>query len=172
MSQRQPEVWMRGAVPGYPALLQPVVHSLLQSLEEVQAHVPDLTAEALWTRRNGAASVGYHVRHAAGSLDRLLTYARGEMLSPAQLSALRSEGESDMEPGATRRLVEGFAGAVDRALEQIRHTNESSLLEPRGVGRAQLPSTVIGLLCHSAEHTQRHIGQMVTTIKISASAAL
>jgi len=77
-----------------------------------------------------------------------------------------------MEPGATLRLVEGFAGAVDRALEQIRHTNESSLLEPRGVGRAQLPSTVIGLLFHSAEHTQRHIGQMVTTIKISASAAL
>jgi uncharacterized damage-inducible protein DinB len=166
MTTRQPEVWMRGALPGYPGLLQPVAHSLLQSLEDVRAHLRDLTAEQLWTRPNGAAAIGYHVRHAAGSLDRLLTYARGELLSPAQLAALKVEGEPDLRADAATRLEEDFARAVDRALEQVRTTAESSLLEPRGVGRAQLPSTVIGLLFHAAEHTHRHMGQMVTTIKV------
>jgi len=166
MIQRQPEVWMRGSVPGYPPLLQPVAHSLLQCVEEVHAHLPNLSAEQLWERPNGAAAIGYHVRHAVGSLDRLLTYARGEMLSPAQLAALKAEGEPDMHADAAGRLAEHFAQAVERALEQVGNTAESSLLEPRGVGRAQLPSTVIGLLFHAAEHTQRHVGQMVTTIKV------
>ena len=157
---------MRGPLPGYPPLLQPVAHSLLQSLEEVRRHLTGLTPEELWERPQGAASVGYHVRHAAGSLDRLLTYARAEMLSDAQLTALRAEAEPDMDTDAAARLVEQFAGAVERALQQVRHTPEASLTEARGVGRAQLPSTVIGLLFHAAEHTLRHVGQMVTTIRI------
>lgn len=157
---------MRGPLPAYPPLLQPVAHSLLQSLDEVRAHLPGLTQDELWARPSGAASVGYHVRHAAGSLDRLLTYARGEMLSDAQLTALRAEAEPDMDTEAAARLIEQFAGTVERALEQVRHTPEASLTERRGVGRAQLPSTVIGLLFHAAEHTLRHVGQMVTTIKI------
>jgi hypothetical protein len=166
MARRQPEVWMRGALPGIPSLLQPVAHSLLQSLEEVRTHLRGITPEQLWTRPGGAAAAGYHVRHAAGSLDRLLTYARAEQLSPAQLAALKVEGEADLDPGAEARLIEFFARAIDRALEQVSNTAESSLVEPRGVGRAQLPSTVIGLLFHAAEHTQRHAGQMVTTIRI------
>ena len=157
---------MRGALPGYPALLQPVAHSLLQSLEEVRQHVADVTLDRLWTRPNEAASAGYHVRHAAGSLDRLLTYARGEQLSVAQLAALKQEGEPDMEPDAATRLADEFARAIERALAQVRETTEWTLGEPRGVGRAQLPSTVLGLLYHAAEHTQRHMGQMVTTLKI------
>lgn len=166
MSQSEPEVWMRGPLPGYPPLLQPVAHSLLQSLEEVRSHLSGLTPDELWARPHGAASVGYHVRHAAGSLDRLLTYAREAMLSDAQLEALRAEAEPDMDVDAGARLVERFAAAVERALDQVRHTPEASLTEVRGVGRAQLPSTVIGLLFHAAEHTLRHVGQMVTTIKI------
>ena len=166
MIRRQPEVWMRGALPGYAPLLQPVAHSLMQSLEEVQSHLPLLTSAELWRRPNGAAAAGYHVRHAAGSLDRLLTYARGEQLTPAQLAALKAEGEPELDPHAVTRLADHFAEAVGRALEQIRNTSESSLLEARGVGRAQLPSTVMGLLFHAAEHTLRHIGQMITTIKV------
>ena len=166
MTQSQPEVWMRGPLQGYSPLLQPVAHSLLQSLEEVRAHLPGLTPEELWTRPQGAASIGYHVRHAAGSLDRLLTYARGELLSDAQLTALKAEAEPDMDVDAGPRLIARFAEAVERALDQVRHTPEASLAEVRGVGRAQLPSTVIGLLFHAAEHTLRHVGQMVTTIKI------
>lgn len=166
MSEPQPEVWMRGPLPAYPALLQPVAHSLLQSLEEVQRHAAPLTPEQLWTRPCGAASAGFHVRHASGSIDRLFTYARGEQLSAAQLSLLKVEGEPDLLDGAAVRLVLHFATAVERALDQVRNTPEASLLEPRGVGRAQLPSTVLGLLFHAAEHTQRHIGQMVTTTRI------
>ncbi len=157
---------MRGALDGYRPLLQPVAHSLLQSLEEVKEHLATVTPDLLWTRANSAASAGYHVRHAAGSLDRLLTYARGEQLSAGQLAALKREGEPDLEPDAAARLVVDFATAIDRALAQVSGTPESALLEPRGVGRAKLPSTVLGLLFHAAEHTQRHIGQMVTTLKI------
>lgn len=162
----QPEVWLRGPVDGIPPSLQPVAHSLLQCREEVVAHVPGLTPEQLWARPGGAAAIGYHVRHAAGSLDRLFTYARGETLSPEQLAALKSEGEVDRHEDASARLVEHFKRAIDRALEQLRDADSSKLLDPRGVGRAQLPSTVLGLLFHAAEHAQRHMGQMATTVKI------
>jgi hypothetical protein len=159
----QPEVWMRGPVPGVPPLLQPAAHALLQCLEEVRAVVGPLSTGHLWARPGGAASVGFHVRHAAGSLDRLLTYARGEGLSEEQRAYLAAEGE----PGAPAAdLVAAFERQVERALDQIRHTDESALLEPRGVGRLQLPSTVLGLLFHAAEHTQRHAGQIATTAKI------
>lgn len=162
----EPEVWLRGALPDVPPLLQPVAHSLLQCREEVRAALRDLTPAQLWARPGGAASVGYHARHAAGSLDRLLTYARGEGLSSAQRAALAEEGAPDLEEGAAARLADAYAAAIQRALTQVSATPERTLLEPRGVGRAQLPSTVIGLLFHAAEHTQRHAGQLVTTAKI------
>jgi uncharacterized damage-inducible protein DinB len=161
-----PEVWLRGPVPEIPPLLQPVAHSLLQCREELTATVPGLTAEALWAQPAGAASVGFHLRHAAGSLDRLFTYARGESLSPEQHAALMAEPHPDLAPNAVSRLLTAFSETVDRALEQLRGTSEATLLEPRGVGRAQLPSTVVGLLYHAAEHTQRHAGQIATTMKI------
>ena len=132
--------------------------------------MPGVTPEQLWACPGGAASAGYHVRHAAGSIDRLLTYARGEQLSAEQLSALKKEAEPDLADGAAARLVQHFAEAIERALAQVRATPESALLEHRGVGRAQLPSTVLGLLFHAAEHTLRHAGQMVTTIKIVTAA--
>jgi uncharacterized damage-inducible protein DinB len=110
--------------------------------------------------------VGFHVRHAAGSIDRLLTYARGEQLSAAQLARLAAEGDPDRSAGAAERLVAEFDAAIERALHQVRTTPESTLLHPRSVGRARLPSTVIGLLVHVAEHTQRHVGQLVTTARV------
>jgi uncharacterized damage-inducible protein DinB len=162
----KPEVWLRGAVEGVAPYLQPVAHALLQCREEVELHVAALTPEQLWRRPGGAAAIGYHVRHAAGSLDRLFTYARGEALSPEQMAALKAEGEPDVAEGAAARAIEGFNRAIDRALEQLRRTDSSTLLDARAVGRARLPSTVLGLLFHAAEHTQRHMGQMVTTIKV------
>lgn len=161
-----PEVWLRGPVDGIPSILQPVAHSLLQCREEVAKILPTLSRAELDTRLGGAASAGFHVRHAAGSLDRLFTYARGEALSQDQLAEMRGEGEPDASPDAAVRLFAAFEAGIDRAMQQLRGTDESRLLEPRGVGRAQLPSTVLGLLFHAAEHTQRHIGQMVTTVKI------
>jgi uncharacterized damage-inducible protein DinB len=162
----QAEVWLRGPVPDIPALLQPVAHALLQCREELTTMLAGLTPEQIWQRRNGAASIGFHARHAAGSLDRLFTYARGERLSTAQQSVLAEEESPDIAPRDAGALIAAFDDAVERALEQLRTTSESTLLESRGVGRAQLPSTVLGLLFHAAEHTQRHVGQLVTTAKL------
>jgi hypothetical protein len=161
-----PEVWLRGPVERIPPMLQPVAHSLLQCREEVVQTLGGLTAEELYHRPGGAASAGFHVRHGAGSLDRLLTYARGESLSAEQMAALHSEEQADDENDAALRLIAAFEAGVDRALEQLRGTDETRLLERRAVGRAQLPSTTLGLLFHAAEHTQRHTGQMVTTVRI------
>ena len=162
----QPEVWLRGPVAGVPGLLQPVAHALLQCREELTTTLTGVPAELIWERRNGAASIGFHARHAAGSLDRLFTYARGERLSSAQQAALATEEDPDHAPGAAAALAGAFDAAVERALEQLRTTSPASLLDARGVGRAQLPSTVLGLLFHAAEHTQRHVGQLVTTAKM------
>jgi hypothetical protein len=162
----EPEVWLRGALPDVAPLLQPVAHSLLQCRLEVRATVPTLSPAELWATRGGAASAGYPVRHAIGSLVRLLTYARGEQLSPEQMAALRAERRTDDHDGIQDVLVAEFDAAVERALVQIRATDPATALEPREVGRARLPSTVLGLLFHAAEHTQRHVGQLVTTAKI------
>ncbi len=168
MNKPLPEVWLRGPVEAVPALLQPVAHSLLQCREEISSTVTGLTADQIWTTPSGAASMGFHVQHAAGSLDRLFTYARGEQLSSEQRAALAAEGEPDLAPNVGASLLAAFHDAVERALAQLRNTDESTLREARSVGRAQLPTTVIGLLFHAAEHTQRHAGQAVTTARVVA----
>ena len=160
-----PEVWLRGPVDGIPALLQPVAHALLQAREDVAGLVADLPADRLWRRPGGAASAGFHLQHLAGVLDRMLTYARGEPLSDAQFAHLRAEGVEDhaLTPEA---LFDAFAEGVDAALAQLRATDPATLTEWRGVGRDQLPSTVIGTLVHAAEHTQRHVGQLLVTVRV------
>ena len=160
------EAWLRGPIPAVPPLLQPVAHSLVQSQEEVDAVLPQLSLEQLWTTPGGAASVGYHARHAAGALDRLFTYARGEGLSSTQRLALLVESSAPRDKDDAERLRAGFAAAVEQALAQLRTTAEAVLLEPREVGRAKLPSTVIGLLFHGAEHTQRHVGQLTAIARV------
>jgi uncharacterized damage-inducible protein DinB len=162
----EPEVWLRGPIENVAPMLQPVAHSLLQCRNEVHATIPTLGPAEVWARPGGAASIGYHVRHAVGSLDRLLTYARGEQLTEAQLAAMRGERRAEDRDDIVEALAAEFDAAVDRALAQVRATDPSTLLEPREVGRARLPSTVIGLLFHAAEHTQRHVGQLVTTAKL------
>jgi len=162
------EVWLNGPVGGVPPLLQPVAHGLLQCSEEVESLLAGMEPARIWAPANGAASVGFHVRHAMGALDRLFTYARGALLSDAQKQVLAQESAPDPDLTADD-LASAFAAAVTRALDQLRATPESTLTAPRTVGRAQLPSTVIGLLFHAAEHTQRHVGQAVTTKKITGA---
>jgi uncharacterized damage-inducible protein DinB len=159
-------VWLSGPIAGVPPLLQPVAHSLLQSRRELPAVLAELTPAELRARPGGAASAEFHVRHAIGSLDRLTTYARGEQLGPAQLAELQAESVPDPHDDAGARLLTMFEQAVERALAQLRDTPESDLLNSREVGRARLPSNVIGLLLHAAEHTQRHLGQLTTTARI------
>ena len=161
----EPEVWLRGSIPGIPPHLQPVAHSLLQSREEIQRVLEGMTPEHLWHGHPTAASIGFHVLHAIGSLDRLFTYARGAALSDAQRQILTQESQPDGHVTAND-LLTAFEASVERALDQLRGTDETTLTAKREVGRARLPSTVIGLLFHAAEHTQRHVGQALTTSRI------
>jgi uncharacterized damage-inducible protein DinB len=160
----RPEAWLRGPVADVPATLQPVAHALQQALEEVESAIGELTPEELWSRPGGVASIGFHVRHMAGSLDRLFTYARGESLSDAQREALRAEEAAAPDRAGT--LLAHLREGVERALSQLKAMPPDRLDEPRGVGRAQLPSTVRGLLHHGGDHTMRHAGQVVTTARI------
>lgn len=159
------EVWLRGPLPEVPPLLQPVAHALLQAREELQAALADFPADLLWQKPAGVASVGFHLQHITGVLDRLLSYARGASLTPEQLRYLRQEGEPapDVTPA---ELLRAFGAQVEQALAQLQATDEAALTAYRGVGRAQLPSTVIGLLTHAAEHTMRHLGQLLVTARL------
>jgi uncharacterized damage-inducible protein DinB len=160
-----PEVWLRGPLPDIPALLQPVAHALLQAREEVIAEMASFPEELLWARPAGVASAGFHLQHLAGVIDRLFTYARGERLDERQAQALAAEGVPDPHI-RIEELISAFETQVDRALEQLRRTEERTLTDYRAVGRAELPSTTLGLLVHAAEHTQRHVGQLLVTVRV------
>lgn len=158
-----PEVWLRGPLPDLAPALQPVAHALLQVGEDVARALHGLTPEQIWARPGGVASVGFHARHLVGSLDRLLTYARGETLDAAQFAFLRSEGEAGDPPAASDVLGREVAAAIGTAVARLRATPLEALFDARAVGRAHLPTTVFGLLVHAAEHSARHAGQMITT---------
>lgn len=163
------EVWLRGPLPDTPPLLQPVAHALLQARDEVNALLIDFPVDSLWQRPAGVASAGFHLQHLTGVLDRLLTYARAEALTDRQLAALQTEGKpTDV---SVTELVAHFNAQVDATLAQLRTTNENSLTDFRSVGRAGLPSTVIGLLVHAAEHTTRHVGQLLVTVRVVSGSA-
>jgi hypothetical protein len=160
------EVWLRGPVNGIPALLQPVAHALLQAREEVNALMINFPEIFLWVKPGGMASPAFHLQHLTGILDRLFTYARGEALNTSQLTYLANEGKEPEKECSVQSLVERFNKQVDIAITQLSNTSEAILTEPRGVGRAQIPSTVIGLLTHAAEHTMRHVGQLLVTVRL------
>jgi uncharacterized damage-inducible protein DinB len=146
----------------------PVVHALIQVQEDLDRLAAEVPVEHVWLRPGGAASIGFHARHAAGAVDRLFTYARGEALTDGQRAFAKAE-EAPGEPApALAAVVAESRQLLERGLEQLRATAALSLLDDRTVGRAGLPSTVIGLLFHAAEHATRHVGQAITTAKILA----
>lgn len=144
----------------------PVAHALLQSQADLHHAAGTLSPSDLWQRPGGAASVGFHLRHIRGSLDRLFTYAQGRSLDAQQLAAISEEANAGTPPAGARELLAAVDSAVDDALQSLRRMSEGELLTPRAVGRAQLPSNVLGLIFHAAEHTQRHTGQVIATSKI------
>lgn len=157
------EAWLGGPVPGIDPVLMPAAHALLQARRDLESAARGATAAELWERPGGAASAGYHLRHLTGALDRLTTYARGERLTDAQRAALAAESSS----GATAdELIRAAQETIDRVLEQLRGTPAASVFDARTVGRAALPANVLGLLFHAAEHTTRHVGQLITTLKV------
>jgi len=166
MSDSKPELWLRGPVSGVPKGLQPVAHALLQAQEEVEALLDGFPEHLLWERPGGAASAAFHLQHMAGVVDRLFTYARGESLDDRQLAALAAEGTRPDQGVRGADLVEAFGSQVARAIDQLCATDEGTLSDACEVGRKRLPSTVGGLLFHAAEHTQRHVGQLLVTVRV------
>jgi uncharacterized damage-inducible protein DinB len=160
------EVWLRGPLPEMPALLQPVAHALLQAREEVNNLIADFPDDLLWERPAGVASPGFHLQHLSGVLDRLFTYARGAALLEDQLQALAAEGKPGGAETSGQQLLQAFNQQVDRALNQLKETDVNLLTEVRTVGRARLPSTMLGLYVHAAEHTTRHLGQLLVTVRV------
>jgi uncharacterized damage-inducible protein DinB len=157
-----PEPWLRGPIPGVHALVAPVLYSFQQAREDIARHTEGLTTEQIWATPHGFGSVGLHIRHIAGSIDRLITYLEGRQLSDGQMAALFAE----KDPGATQQeLLAGMDAAFYRAELVVRAIDPVRLPEPREVGQKRLPTTVAGLLTHIAEHTQRHVGQAICAAK-------
>jgi hypothetical protein len=159
----QPEAWLRGPLPGVHPLLAPVIRSFEMAREDVSLWTRDLATPQIWLRPGGVAPIGFHLRHIPGSIDRLLTYAEGRPLDAKQMEFLAAE----IEPGAGKEaLMQAFLDGLREAEERVRLFDPATLDQTRGVGRRQLPTTVAGLLIHVAEHTQRHVGQLITTVRL------
>lgn len=160
------EPWLSGPIEGVDPLLAPLLHSFEQVRKELAAHTADLSTEQLWSRPFGMAAAGFHIRHLGGAADRLCAYLRGEQLTETQMARLRAESE----PGATAaELLADLHEDLARVERTVRAIDPASLRQARGVGRKQLPTTVHGLIVHIAEHSQRHLGQAITTIKLVRS---
>ena len=160
------EVWQRGPLENIPTILQPVAHALLQAREELDFIMKDFPENLLWERPAGVASPAFHLQHLRGVLDRLFTYAKNKSLTREQLSALSAEGNKEKFNGNVSELINLFNQQVDISINDLRNANTNELTDIRFVGRKKIPSTLMGLYIHSAEHTMRHIGQLLVTVKL------
>ena len=161
--ESQTEPWLRGTLTEVPAEQRAILHALELAREGVEQWCGPLSEEDMHARPYGLASVAFQARHIAGSLDRLLTYAEGNQLNPAQLKTLAAEM---LPEGNKEEILAEFEAGLHNAEMRIRAIEFASWEEPREVGRKKLPTTVAGLLIHCAEHTQRHVGQAITTAKV------
>jgi uncharacterized damage-inducible protein DinB len=159
-----PEPWLRGPIPGVHPLIAPILYAFSQGREDLALHTSGLTNEQIWATPHGLGSVGFHIRHIAGSTDRLMTYLQGQQLSQAQMTALQREHEP-------RASLDELLATLDSSFKDaeavVRSLNPATLTDAREVGRKRLPTTVIGLLTHIAEHTQRHTGQAISAAKLA-----
>lgn len=159
------EAWLSGSLEGIAPILMPAAHALVQAAADIERAGKDLTSEEIWTKPHGAPSFAFHLRHIAGSIDRLLTYAQGGKLNSEQFAELAAEAEFDENINALS-LVWTASERIEEAVSFLRFVDLDSLFEKRVVGRKELPTNVFGLLFHIAEHTQRHAGQAITTAKV------
>ena len=162
------EWWQRGPVDGVPAVLQPVAHILLQVRESVGELVDGLSEDQWNQRPAGVASAAFHVRHMTGVIDRLFTYARGQSLSAEQLASIPVEG-TQLAIADVPQILDALSKQVDAAVAELKTIDVATLGDFRGIGRKQLPSTVIGCLVHGAEHAMRHVGQLSVTVRVVRS---
>ncbi|ADW69393.1 DinB family protein [Granulicella tundricola] len=160
-----PEPWLRGTLTEIDAVPRQILHALELAAEDCTRWCDDLTEPELNARPYGLPSVAFHMRHIARSLDRLLTYADDRWLDEDQLAAL----DTEHDPITREPLFQEFTLGLSEAAQRVRAFNPDRYDQKRSVGRNRLPSTLGGLLVHCAEHTQRHVGQMVTTAKLAVA---
>jgi uncharacterized damage-inducible protein DinB len=163
VSQQQPEPWLRGTLAGTPPAQRAVLHALQLAGEDIARWCAPLSTAQMHARPLQLPSVAFHLRHVAGSLDRLLTYAEGYPLSEMQRTALDAEHAGT---GTSETLLSAFNLGLETAAARILAIPLADWDQPRPVGRSRLPATVAGLLIHCADHTQRHAGQAITTAKV------
>jgi uncharacterized damage-inducible protein DinB len=164
--ESKPEFWQRGPIENIPALLQPVSHALLQAREEVHNIMADFPEALLWEKPAGVASPAFHLQHLTGVVNRLFTYGRNEPLTKDQYAALAIEGKREETNADMQELISLFDKQVDAAIEELKTVDTGKLTEARGVGRKQIPTTLIGLYFHAAEHSMRHVGQLLVTVRV------
>jgi uncharacterized damage-inducible protein DinB len=157
---------MRGPIDGVPTLLAPLIYSFQQAREDLARFTEGLTSEQIWATPYGFGSVGFHLRHIAGSTDRLMTYLEGRQLSESQMDFLKHEHDHG---ASCDELLSAMNTVFERAEAVVRSLDIAKLEEPHEIGRKKLPTTVIGLLTHIAEHTQRHVGQAISAAKLTRS---
>ena len=163
----RPEPWLRGTHTEVHAVARGVLHALELAQEDLHRWCGSLSSEQLHTKPSGVPSVAFQLRHIAGSVDRLLTYAEDDSLTEVQLQTLKAESEAT---GSASELLPRIDATLARASQRVRALAFQDLTAPRSVGKKRLPTTLGGLLVHIADHTQRHVGQAVTTAKlVSAS---
>ena len=168
LSELQHEPWMRGPIPGVESLVMPVFFSFQQVREDLARHTVDLSNGQVWHRVGSLPPLGFHLRHIAGSVERLTAYLMNESLTAAQLTFLKDEAT----PGATLgELLTDIDRSFAASEARLRTIDPASIHQPRYIGRKRLPTTVLGLLVHIAEHTQRHLGQAITTAKLARELA-
>lgn len=156
------EVWMRGPVIGVPGILQPSAHALMQTNEECTFFMENFDQNKLWIKPVGLASVGFHLQHIVGVIDRMLTYAQQKPLNDQQLNYLKNEGIENAKL-SIQELLRNLNEQVEIAIAYLRTVDVNTLEEVRGIGKKKISTTLAGLLLHAAEHSQRHAGQLYVT---------
>jgi len=156
------EPWMSGTLGELHPVLAALLYSFQHARRDLENWTKDFTTDDLSRSVLDLAPVSFHIRHIAGSVDRLLTYARGEQLSVGQMEALRAEPEAGMSREA---LFEALDTAMERAAATVRSLDPACLGDTREIGRKRIPVPLGTLLVHIAEHTQRHVGEAIVTAK-------
>jgi uncharacterized damage-inducible protein DinB len=158
------EPWLRGTRTETPAVVRAVLHAIDLALENIADSAEGLTVDEIDVRPYGLASIGFHIRHLTGALDRSLTYASGSGLSDAQFAALAEEKAGKGVPVDV--LLEALRASAARATERLQVLDPSGFEAARWIGRKRLATTLGGIVVHIADHTQRHTGQVVSTAKL------
>jgi uncharacterized damage-inducible protein DinB len=163
MQAQSTEPWLRGTLTELPPVQRACVHALQLAGDDIQRWCGTVSDPEMNARPSDLPPIAFHLRHIARSIDRLLTYAEGRQLDAEQIAALKAE----MDGGAlAEKVLNDVMQGIERGIERVKAFATESLDEARSVGKLKLPTTVAGLLIHTAEHTQRHVGQAITTARL------